>query len=175
MQTHGISGLNRTRVNMFHFCGISGFIILLKKIVFHWLRAGFSPVNISIVHQLVGTFQWKSVSKISYQLLVMSPVIYVCFLYKWGLVLTAFVKVIKRNDKYIIKQLLTIEVLDMTLISTTEYQHWPRLLPRSIPVFSDGYHVISNTLIVNNCILSTVISIHSFGKMFFYLAFSSKR
>ena len=76
------------------------------------------------------------------------------------------------KTNYIIKQLLTIEVLDMTLISTTEYQYWPRLSPRSISVFSGGYHVllpnlisprsilvfsggyhiISNTSIVNNCL-----------------------
>ena len=38
----------------------------------------------------------------------------------------------------------------MTLIYTNEYQYWPRLSPRSILVFSGGYHVISNTSIVNN-------------------------
>ena len=54
---------------------------------------------------------------------------------------------------YVIKQLLTFEVLDMTSISTSEYQYRPRLSPRSIFVFSGGYHVLSNTSIVNNCIL----------------------
>ena len=41
----------------------------------------------------------------------------------------------------------------MMLISTTEYQYWPQLSPRSVLVFSGGYHVLSNTSIVNNCIL----------------------
>ena len=45
------------------------------------------------------------------------------------------------------------EVSDMTLISTTEYQYWPRLSPWSILVFSGGYHVISDTSIVNNYIM----------------------
>ena len=49
------------------------------------------------------------------------------------------------------EQLFTIEVLDMTLIATTEYRYCPRLSPRSILVFSGGYHVISNTPVVNNC------------------------
>ena len=46
------------------------------------------------------------------------------------------------KTKYTIKQLLTIEVLDMALIS-----------PLSIVLFSGGYHVISNIIIGNNCIL----------------------
>ena len=59
----------------------------------------------------------------------------------------------KEKTNYMIKQLMNIEVLDMTLISTSEYQYWPRLTPRSILVFSGGYHIISNTSTVNNCIL----------------------
>ena len=59
----------------------------------------------------------------------------------------------REKTNYVIKQLLTIEVLDMTLLSTTEYQYWPRLLPWSVLVFSGGYHVISITSIVNNNII----------------------
>ena len=54
---------------------------------------------------------------------------------------------------YMIEQLLTIEVFDMTLISTSEYQYWPWLSLQSILVFSGGYHVVSNTSVVNNCII----------------------
>ena len=61
----------------------------------------------------------------------------------------------KEKTNYIIKQLSTIEVLDMALISTIEYQYWPRLSPRSTLVFSSGYHGISNTSIVNNCIMAS--------------------
>ena len=114
--------------------------------------------NIPDVHWLVCTFQWISASKIRYQLLVMSQVLtpmstrtfYIngvwCWLLLWQLS--------REKTNCIIKQLLTIEVLDMMLISTTEYQYWPRQLPQSILVFSGGYHIISNTSIVNNCILS---------------------
>ena len=58
----------------------------------------------------------------------------------------------REKTNYMIKQLLTIEVLAMTLIPSNEYQYWPRLSPQSVMVFSGGYYVISNTSIVNNCI-----------------------
>ena len=56
----------------------------------------------------------------------------------WCWMLLSQLSIEKTN--YIIKQLLTIEILDMTLIST---------------IFCCGYHVISNTSIVNNCIIWT--------------------
>ena len=100
------------------------------------------------------------VSKIRYQLLVpeVTPTstrvfFFFFFFFFFILMLTVIATVSKRKTNYIIKQLLTIEVSDMTLISTIEYQYWHRLLPPSILVFSGGYHVISNTAIVNNCIL----------------------
>ena len=51
------------------------------------------------------------------------------------------------------------------MISTWEYQYWPRLRlgqywnsqvdpPRSILVLSGRYHIMSNASIVNNCIMS---------------------
>ena len=55
-------------------------------------------------------------------------------------------------QKYQWKLYLT-RVMDMTLISTTEYQYWHRLPPPSLLVFSGGCHVISNDPVVNNCIM----------------------
>ena len=55
------------------------------------------------------------------------------------------------KTNYVIKQLLTIELLDMMLISPIEYHYWHQLLPQSILVFFGGYHIIPNTSIVNNC------------------------
>ena len=63
-----------------------------------------------------------------------------------GLMFRVLATVIREKTLYLIKQLLTFEVLDMTLISA--------ISPRSLLVFSGGYHVISNTSIVNNRIIS---------------------
>ena len=46
---------------------------------------------------------------------------------------------VTRKSQNIIKQLLTILLLDMKLISTIECQYWPRLSPRSRLVSSGGY------------------------------------
>ena len=62
-----------------------------------------------------------------------------------GLVFRVLATVIREKTLYLINQLLTFEVLDMTLISA--------ISPRSLLVFSSGYHAISNTSIVNNRII----------------------
>ena len=105
-------------------------------------------------------FQCILVSKVWYQLLVTSPVVtltsarafYIDGIFCWLLL----PQLSREKTNFIIKQVLTIEALDMTLISTTEYQYWPRQSPRSILVFSGRYNVISNTSTVNtcNCIIS---------------------
>ena len=109
------------------------------------------------VHWLGHAFQRISVSKFRYQLLVTSPVVtptsarafYINGVWCW-----LFLPQLSREKtNYIIKQLLTIEVLDMMLISSIEYQYWTRTSPQSILVFSGEYQVISNTSIVNNCIM----------------------
>ena len=111
------------------------------------------------IHWLARAFQYVLVSKIRYQVLVTSQVVtptstrafYLNGVWCWMLL----PELSREKTNYIIQNLWNIEVLDMTLIFTTEYQYWPRLPPRSKLVFSGGYHVISNTSVVNNCIMFT--------------------
>ena len=40
--------------------------------------------------------------------------------------------------------------IEYDVLSTEEYQYWPRWQPRSILAFASGYHIIFNDSIINN-------------------------
>ena len=140
------------------FCHMRTISVIIIQVINRLICS--EPPSAQCIDCDIYAFQCILVSKVRYQLLVTSPVVtltsarafYINEIFCWLLL----PQLSTEKTNFIIKQVLTIEALDMTLISTTEYQYWPRQSPRSILVFSGRYNVISNTATVNtcNCIIS---------------------